>query len=107
MNNEELKKNINDNCDESKEDSIWSMARDFYGPKMRSTATLVWICAIIFFAAAAYFGTKFLQTDQTKSQIMYAALFVCCFNGICLMKVFAWMMIQRLAIKREIKKLKM
>ncbi|NIP23472.1 MAG: hypothetical protein GWN67_05015 [Phycisphaerae bacterium] len=106
MNDEQNKKNVNDTCNESKEDSIWSMARDFYGPKMRSTTIFIWACAIIFVVAAAYFGAKFLQTDQTKSQIMYATLFVCCFNAICLMKVFAWMMIQRIGIKREIKKLK-
>jgi hypothetical protein len=106
MNDEQIDKNVDDNCNESKEDSIWSMAKDFYSKKMRSTAILVWICAIMFFAAAAYCGSKFLQTDQTKSQIMYAALFVCCFNGICLMKIFAWLMIHRLGIKREIKKLK-
>ena len=105
MNNEQIKKNVDDH-DELKDDSIWSMARDFYGPKMRSTATLVWICAIIFFAAAAYFGAKFLQTDQTKSQIMFAALFVCCFQGICLMKNLGSQVIHRQGIKRAIKKLK-
>lgn len=106
MNDEQIKKNVDDTCNESKENSIWSMARDFYSPQMRSTAIFVWILAIIFVAAAAYFGAKFLQTDQTKSQIMYAALFVCSFNCICLMKIFAWMMIQRLGINREIKKLR-
>ena len=106
MNDEKIKKNAEDTYDELKEDSIWSMARDFYGPKMRSTTIFVWIGAIIFFVAAAYFGAKFLQTDQTKSQIMYATLFVCCFNGICLMKIFAWTMIQKHGIRREIKKLK-
>ena len=106
MNDEQTKKNVNDNCNESKDDSIWSMARDFYGPKMRSTAILVWVWGIIFFIPAVYSTIKFFKTDQTKDLILYAAIFICCFNGICLMKVFAWMMIQRLAIKREIKKLK-
>jgi hypothetical protein len=106
MNNEQIKKNVDDTFNESKEDSIWSMARDFYGPKMRSTAILVWAWAIIFFAGAAYCTFKFFETDETKYHIMYAALFVCFVDGICLMKVFAWMMIQRLGIKREIKKLK-
>ncbi|MHC4543737.1 MAG: DUF6768 family protein [Planctomycetota bacterium] len=107
MNNEQLKKNVDNTCDESKEDSIWSMARDFYSRKMLPVVILVWVWAIIFIVAAAYCGTKFFKTDQTKSQIMYAALFVCCFNGICLMKIFAWQMIHRLGIKREIRKLKM
>jgi hypothetical protein len=106
MNNEQIKKNVDDNYDESKEDSIWSMAMDFYSRKMLPVVVLVWVWAIIFIAAAAYCGTKFFKTDQAKSQIMYAAIFICCFNGICLMKIFAWLMIHRQGIKREIRKLK-
>jgi hypothetical protein len=92
--------------DELKEDSIWSMASDFYGRKMLSVIILVWIWAIIFIVGAVYCGVEFYKTDRTKSQIMYAALFVCCFQGICLMKIFAWQMIHRRAVKREIRKLK-
>ena len=106
MNDEQIKKNIDDTYDDSKEDSIWSMARDFYSRKMLPTVILVWVWAIIFFAGAAYCGIKFFKTDQTKFQILYAAIFICCFNGICLMKIFAWEMLHRHGIIREIKKLK-
>ena len=106
MNNEKIKNNVDDTCNESKEDSIWSMASDFYSRKMLSIVILVWVWAIIFFAGITYCGIKFFKTDQTKFQIMYAALFTCCFQGICLMKIFAWQMVHRQGIKREIKKLK-
>ena len=91
--------------DESKEDSIWSMASDFYSRKMLPAAILIWIWAIIFVAGIVYCGVEFYKTDQTKSQIMYAALFVCCFQGICLMKILGGQMIHRQGIKRAIKKL--
>jgi hypothetical protein len=106
MDQEQFKKDIDDTCDESKEDSIWSMASDFYSRKLLSTAILVWVWAIIFFVPAAYSAVRFFKTDQTKYQILYAAIFICSFNGICLMKIFAWQMIHRQGIKREIKKLK-
>jgi uncharacterized membrane protein YbjE (DUF340 family) len=107
MNDEEIRKIIDDNYDESKEDSIWSMARDFYSRKMLSTTILVWVWAIIFFAGAVYCGIQFLSSDQTKRQIMYASIFVPCVLGIGFMKVFAWEMINRHSIKREIKKLEL
>jgi hypothetical protein len=106
MNNEEIKNNVGETCDEFNEDSIWTMASDFYSRKLLSTAILVWVWAIIFFAGAVYFGVKFFKADLTKSQIMYAALFVCCFNGICLMKILGCQVIHRQGIKREIKKLR-
>jgi uncharacterized membrane protein YbjE (DUF340 family) len=107
MNEDEIKKIIDDEYDKSKEESIWSMARDFYSKKMMSTAILVWVWAIIFFAGATYCGIKFFQTNQMKYHILYAALFVCFVHGISLMKIFAWEMIHRNSIKREIKRLEL
>ena len=107
MNDEQIKKNVDDNFDESKEDSLWSMGMDFYSPKMRSAAIIIWVWAIIFLVPAVYSAIQFFRADRTKSQILYAAIFICCFNGICLMKILGCQMIHRLGIKREIKKLKM
>jgi len=92
--------------DELKEDSIWSMASDFYSRKMLPVAIIIWIWAIIFIVGIVYCGVEFYKSDQTKSQIMYAALFVCCFQGICLMKTLGGQVIHRQGIKRAIKKQK-
>ena len=92
--------------DESREDSIWSMASDFYSRKMIPVVIIIWIWAIIFVAGIVYCGVEFYKSDQTKSQIMYAALFVCCFHVICLMKILGGQVIHRQGIKRAIKKMK-
>ena len=105
MNDEQIKKIIEDTYDESKEDTIRSIVSDFYSRKMLSTAILVWVWAMVFFAGAVYSAVQFLRTDDTKSQIMYSAIFVPCVLGIGFMKVFAWGMIHRHSIKREIKRL--
>jgi uncharacterized membrane protein YbjE (DUF340 family) len=107
MNDEQIRRIIDDTYDDSKEDSIMSMAKDFYSRKMWSTAVLVWVWAIIFFAGAVYSAIQFLEADETKSQIMYAAIFVPCVLGIGFMKVFAWEMVHRHSIKREIKRLEL
>lgn len=105
MNNEQIKKIIEDAYDVPREDTVMSVVRDFYSRKMLGTAILVWAFGIIFFAGAAYSGIQFLNTDQTKCQIMYAALFICFVHGIGLMKIFAYGMVHRHSIKREIKRL--
>ena len=107
MDEEQIKKIVEDTYDVSKEDSIMSMARDFYSWEMWSTAVVVWIWVIIFFAGAVYSAVQFFETDQTKSQIMYAAIFVPCVLAIGFMKVFAWEMLHRNSIKREIKRLEL
>ncbi len=107
MNEEDIKKILEDTYDDSKEDSILSMARDFYSRKMWSTAVVVWIWGIIFFAGAVYSAIQFFETDETQLQIMYAAIFVPCVLAIGFMKVFAWEMVHKHSIKREIKRLEL
>ena len=107
MNEEEIKKIINGTYDDSKEDTIRSIVSDFYSRKLLSTAILVWIWAVIFFGGAVYSAIKFFEVDDTKSQIMYAAIFVPCVLAIGFMKVFAWGMVHRHSIKREIKRLEL
>jgi hypothetical protein len=107
MNDEQIKRMIEDTYDNSREDTIRSMVSDFYSRKMLSTVILVWVWGIVFFAGAVYCGYRFLKTDDIRSQIMYAALFVCFYVSIGLMKVFAWQMIHRNSIKREIKRLEL
>lgn len=107
MDEELIKKMMEDAYDTGREDNIRSMLKDFYSRKMLSTAILVWAWAIIFLGGAVYTGMQFFKADQVKAQIMYAALFIVCVQGISLMKIFAWEAIHRNSIKREIKRLEL
>lgn len=109
MTDEEIKRIIDPgpDYDDRREDSYMSMVRDFYSRRMRSIAILVWAFAIAFFAGATYCGIQFRYADQTKSQILYASLFVLFVEGIALMKIFAWQMLAKNAVNREIKRLEL
>ncbi len=109
MNDEQIRKIIDgpQDYEDSKEDSLCSMLSDFYSRKMLSTAILVWVWGIAFMAGAVYSAVRFFDADQTKDQIMYAALFICLVQFVGLMKVFAWQMIARNSIKREVKRLEL
>ena len=107
MSEELIKKMMEDAYDDEREDNIRSMLKDFYSKKMLSTAILVWAWALVFLAGAVYTGIQFFNTDQVRAQIMYAALFIVCTQGVSLMKIFAWEVIHRNSIKREIKRLEL
>jgi len=109
MSNEQIKK-ILDNpleYDESKEDSCRAMVRDFFSEKMRWIMFTVYAWFFIFLVPIIISVIQFFKTDQTKFQIMYAAIFVCCTLSIGFLKVLAWVMLQRHSIKREIKRLEL
>ena len=88
------------------ENTLRSMLREFYNRKMISVIILVWVYGLVFIALAVFSGIKFFKADMIKDQIMYAVIFLCCIQFVALMKIFAWQMIHRNSIKREIIKLK-
>ncbi|MHC4394041.1 MAG: DUF6768 family protein [Planctomycetota bacterium] len=93
--------------DDSKEDTLCSMMHDFYNRKMLPSIILVWVYALVFIAVAVFSGVNFFRAEQVKYQIMYTVIFVCCTQFIALMKIFAWQMIHRNRITRELKRLQL
>jgi hypothetical protein len=107
MNDEQIKNIIDDHYDSTKEDTLMSMVRDFYSRKMLSVVIMVWFWGVLFMAGAVYCGIHYFKTDHIRSQIAYAAVFICCVTSVGFMKVFAWEMIHRIGIKRAVKRLEL
>ena len=105
MKDEQIKKITEDTYDESREDTLRSMAREFYSRKMLWVVINLYVWFVIFLVPTIISVIQFFKTDETKFQIMYAAIFICCFLSIGFLKVFAWVMLQRHSVKREIKRL--
>ena len=98
---------MNDEQKNLKEDTLWSMVRQFYSRKMLSYIILGWVYFIIVLALAVLSGIRFFESEQTKDQIMYAAIFVCCVQLVSLIKIFAWQVIHRSGIKQEMRQLEL
>ena len=109
MSNEQFKKMVDNplEYDESKEDSFRSMIKECFSKKMRWVMINVYAWFFIFLIPIIISVIQFFKTDQTKFQIMYATIFVCCTLSIGFLKVLAWVMLQRHSIKREIKRLEL
>ena len=109
MSNEQFKKIVDNplEYDESKEDSLRSLAKEFFSKKMRWVIVNVYVWFFVLLVPIIISVKQFFKTDQTKSQIMYAAIFVCCTLSICFLKVLWWVMLVRHSIKREIKRLEL
>lgn len=105
MNDEQVKKMLEDTYDESREDSYISLVKEFYSKRMRWVVINLYVWFVILLAPMIISVIQFCRSDETKFQIMYAAVFTCCFLGIGFLKVFAWVMLQRHGVKRELKRL--
>lgn len=102
---EQIDKMMEDNYDISMGDSWRDMIRAFYGKRMRWLAVIVWFWGLLFMALIIFSIVKFIYADDTKIQIMFAALFVAGWIGIGVCKEMAWSMINKNLLSREIKRL--
>jgi len=107
MDDELIKKIIEDTYDDSKEESYISNARFWFTKTQPWAVILVFAHFFFFLALAILCGILFLISDTTKYQIMYAAFFVCCILIGYLIKVFGWVMGIKNIISREIKRLEL
>ncbi len=105
MSDESAKRAGNPGSDDSGEDSILWMLSEFYSPRMRAMAALLWVIGLAFLILAVYSAVSFFRTTDTKQAILFATIFICCFNGLGLVKIFAWQIIHRNSIKREVRRL--
>lgn len=107
MSNEQIRKIIEDSYDDSKEETLRAIGRDFYSRSFRSAAIFAWAWSIAFIALAVYSAMQFFKADQTQGQIMYAALFILGAHGVGLMKILTWGMLHQHSIRRDLKRLEL
>ena len=93
--------------DDSQEDTLWSMFCDFYNRKMLPIVIVAWAFFLLVAALAVLAAVRFFASDQVKDLIAYATLFVICCLCFCLINIFAWQMIHRNGLKRQINKLEL
>lgn len=98
---------IDDTYEQSREETLRGMLKGFYNTRMRSIVILVWSFALVFIAGAVISAVKFFEAEETKSLILFATIFLVCAHWVDLMKIFAWQMIHKNNIKREIKRLEL
>ncbi len=109
MNDEQIKKIIDDIYDESKENSLFSIVgqhyRRLYNKRMFPSFIIHALYSLPFAFGVVFCGIKFFQNQQVQFQIMYAAIFVCCIQFVILRKNIYWQMLHKNSISREIKRL--
>jgi hypothetical protein len=109
MTDERLRRILDDPqaYEDARENTFRSMLGDFYNRKMLSTAIFVWVWGLAVVAGATYSAIQFFRNVETRDQIMYAVIFICCVQFLALTKIFAWQLIHRNGILREIKRLEL
>ena len=107
MNDEQIKKIIEDTYDDSKENTLKSMVGQWYKKKIRWTVILFSAYCCFFHLLAIVSAVLFFQVDQTRYQMMYVALFLFFMQRSALVKTIGWQRFNKHSIEREIKRLEL
>jgi hypothetical protein len=105
MNDEEIKRMIDNTYDDVKEDTLRASVKYFYGRKMQWTAIGFSIYCTVFYVLGILSAVLFFYADETKYQIMFAALFLFLMQRSALIKTIGWQGMNKHSIKREITRL--
>lgn len=87
------------------DESLLGMLRDAYSPELRGMMIFAWIWGLLLAALAIYAAVKFFDATTVKDLVLFASIFICCVIFLGMIKVFAWQVIHRFNIKREIRRL--
>lgn len=109
MDREQLRRIIDspENYDEDKAETVYAWFRDCYSRRMRWVMICVYVQYSILIVPTVYSAIAFFRTDQIGSKILYATIFLFANLWMGFISVFAWVMMQRPSISREIKRLEL
>lgn len=106
MDNEQIKKMTEDSYDNSREEGLITMLKDFYCRNTLSIVIFAWFWGIIFVVGAVYSGVEFCRFAGDK-RFIYGLVFIVCMHGITITKIFTFQITYTKGIKREIKRLEL
>ncbi len=93
--------------DASRESPLKGMLHSAFRGRMLWASVIVWINLLLFSAIAVYAGIAFFTTSDTGEKIFSATLFLTAMVLISVVKLWYWMIANRNAISREIKRVEL
>lgn len=92
---------------ELEEQSIWQMVWGLFDGKNRWIMFAMNIMTLVFFSLFVYCVWKFFQAEELKELLKWVGGAVIFMLGVSMLKVFAWLQMDKNAILREIKRLEL
>ena len=92
---------------ELEEQSLLDMALGVYRGKLKWLAILTAVVMIVVFGLAVYCLIQFLDADNTKDMILWAAGMFGAMMATSMLKLFHWMQMDKNAVLRELKRVEL
>ena len=90
-----------------REEGLRDMMVGAFRGKSRWLSVIAWVEMLLFSAVAVIAAIRFFQVAEVRDMILYAAAFLACLIVACLIKMWFWMLMNRNAVNREVKRLEL
>jgi hypothetical protein len=94
-------------ADLAREQGFREMVAATFRGRNRWMTILVWVYLWVFTALGVLVVVLFFRTDALADKLMYAAIFVVASLFVGMMKMWYWMLMNRNAVVREVKRLEL
>ena len=93
--------------DLDREETLRTMMAESLRGRTRWMAIFAWVEGFVIFGLQIYVAVLFFQAENTRTQILYATMFLTLTLIMVLVKMWYWMLINRNSVKRELKRLEL
>ncbi|WP_353778407.1 DUF6768 family protein [Winogradskyella sp. 3972H.M.0a.05] len=91
--------------DELDEQNMFQMLEGLFQGKLKWLIIMINVVMVFMFAFFVYCAIQFFNTEDVKELIKWSVLGFFCLTSIGMLKLFAWMQMDKNAILREIKRI--
>jgi len=98
-------RNLNRDYDEDREGLLREVLLSSFKGRMRNASIVAWCGMLLLGVGAVVFAAKVMLASETAEQVLFGAFFVVCMNAITVVKLWYWMLANRNAVTREVKRL--
>ena len=98
-------RNLNRDYDEDREGLLREVLLSSFKGRMRNASIVAWCGMLLLGVGAVFFAARVMLASDTAEQVLFGAFFVVCMNAITVVKLWYWMLANRNAVTREVKRL--
>lgn len=93
--------------DLQRDEGLCDMMVGAFRGKSRWLSVVAWVEMLIFSAIAVIAAIRFFQVEGVRDMILYAAVFIASLIVAGLIKMWFWMLMNRNAVSREVKRMEL
>ncbi len=91
--------------DPDREDTLRGMLLSTFRGRTWWMSLVAWIYILLFSGLAVFAAVRFFQVEGDRQMLLYATVFVTAVIVAAITKIWYWMLINRNAVQREVKRL--